>query len=112
MGLHREYRGLLCLSLACQFAWDITQYDVTGAYLLAPPVRVQFARFPRGWREFLLARHGSFFHVNPAGIRRVKLDLAKRVLPYMTNICVLPRRARSWDVGLNAATSRYCRRAS
>ena len=24
------------------------QYDVTGAYLLAPPVRVQYARFSNG----------------------------------------------------------------
>jgi hypothetical protein len=41
---------LLMLSIACQMAWTITQFDVTTAYLLAAPIRLQFARFPRGWK--------------------------------------------------------------
>ena len=48
----------LVLSIACHFGWCIAQFDVTGAYLLAAPVRLQYARFPRGWRAYLIARHG------------------------------------------------------
>ena len=48
----------LSLAIACQYGWEISQFDVTGAYLLAAPSRVMYARYPAGWRDFLIAKYG------------------------------------------------------
>ena len=49
----------LCLAIACQYGWEISQFDVTGAYLLAAPSHLMYARYPSGWRDFLVAKYGT-----------------------------------------------------
>ena len=65
----------LALSIACHFGWELVQFDVTGAYLLAPPRRLQYARFPRGWRFYLLARHGHLPYDPDQHLMRVNRNI-------------------------------------
>ena len=51
---------ILALALAATFDWDINQFDVVQAYLLANPRKYMYARYPHGFCEYLrvLAKGG------------------------------------------------------
>ena len=39
----------MVLSMVAQYKWTLNQSDVTGAYLLAPPSRTYYLRYPVGY---------------------------------------------------------------
>jgi len=51
---------------AAQYGWEIRQFDIAKAYMLAAPQRAYYLYFPPGFRDYLLARHSGNLPFEPS----------------------------------------------
>jgi len=55
----------MTMAMCTQNAWALNQYDITGAYMLAPPRETFYLRQPCGWDAFLNYRHNGVMPYDP-----------------------------------------------
>ncbi|KAH8066237.1 hypothetical protein JL722_654 [Aureococcus anophagefferens] len=48
------------------YGWEIRQFDIAKAYMLAAPQRAYYLYFPPGFRDYLLARHSGNLPFEPS----------------------------------------------